>query len=110
MRSTQIKQVTARRFLWLRLGIVAIAIIFILTIGLTVRWGGEAQAQSVQELQNYQNYVEQQRQIIQKQQEQINALTKPAQSRLEALRRNVRVTDAQIQDNEKKNNIFSPFL
>ena len=102
MRSTQIKQVTARRFLWLRLGIVAIAIIFILTIGLTVRWGGEAQAQSVQELQNYQNYVEQQRQIIQKQQEQINALTKPAQSRLEALRRNVRVTDAQIQDNEKK--------
>jgi murein DD-endopeptidase MepM/ murein hydrolase activator NlpD len=102
MRSTQIKQVTARRFLWLKLGIVAIAIIFILTIGLTVRWGGEAQAQSVQELQNYQNYVEQQRQIIQKQQEQINALTKPAQSRLEALRRNVRVTDAQIQDNEKK--------
>jgi murein DD-endopeptidase MepM/ murein hydrolase activator NlpD len=102
MRAIQIKQVTARRFLWLRLGIVAIAIIFILTIGLTVRWGGEAQAQSVQELQNYQNYVEQQRQIIQKQQEQINALTKPAQSRLEALRRNVRVTDAQIQDNEKK--------
>ena len=95
-----------RRFLWLRLGIVAIAIILTLTIcltiGLTVRWGGEAQAQSVQELQNYQNYVEQQRQIIQKQQEQINALTKPAQSRLEALRRNVRVTDAQIQDNEKK--------
>lgn len=97
--------------MWLRLGVVAIAIIFsltiCLTIGLTMRWGGSAQAQpvqnqSVQELQNYQNYVEQQRQIIQKQQEQINALTKPAQSRLEALRRNVRVTDAQIQDNEKK--------
>ena len=106
MRSTQIKQVTARRFLWSKLGIVAIAIIFVLTIsftiGLTVRWGGEAQAQSVEELQNYQNYVEQQRQIIQKQQEQINALTKPAESRLEALRRNVRVTDVQIQDNEKK--------
>ena len=102
MRSTQIKQVTARRFLWSRLGVVAIAIIFVLTIGLAVRWGGEAQAQSVEELQNYQNYVEQQRQIIQKQQEQINALTKPAESRLEALRRNVRVTDAQIQDNEKK--------
>ena len=91
-----------RRFLWLRLGIVAIAIILGLTIGLPMRWGGSVQAQSVQELQNYQNYVEQQRQIIQKQQEQINALTKPAQSRLEALRRNVRVTDAQIQDNEKK--------
>ena len=106
MRSTQIKQVTARRFLWSKLGIVAIAIIFVLTIsltiGLAVRWGGEAQAQSVEELQNYQNYVEQQRQIIQKQQEQINALTKPAESRLEALRRNVRVTDVQIQDNEKK--------
>jgi murein DD-endopeptidase MepM/ murein hydrolase activator NlpD len=102
MRSTQIKQVTARRFLWLRLGIVAIAIIFGLTMGLPMRWGESVQAQSVQELQNYQNYVEQQRQIIQKQQEQINALTKPAQSRLEALRRNVRVTDAQIQDNEKK--------
>jgi murein DD-endopeptidase MepM/ murein hydrolase activator NlpD len=91
-----------RRFLWLRLGIVAIAIIFGLTIGLPMRWGESVQAQSVQELQNYQNYVEQQRQIIQKQQEQINALTKPAQSRLDALRRNVRVTDAQIQDNEKK--------
>lgn len=68
----------------------------------TYAMGGSVQAQSVQELQNYQNYVEQQRQIIQKQQEQINALTKPAQSRLDALRRNVRVTDAQIQDNEKK--------
>jgi len=61
-----------------------------------------AQAQSVDELKNYQNFVDQQRQIIQKQQEQINALTKPAQSRLDALRKNVRVTDAQIKDNEKK--------
>ncbi|ELS31686.1 MULTISPECIES: murein hydrolase activator EnvC family protein [Pseudanabaena] len=61
-----------------------------------------AQSQSVEELKNYQNFVEQQRQIIQKQQEQINALAKPAQSRLEALRRNVRVTDAQIKENEKK--------
>jgi len=60
------------------------------------------QAQSVDELKNYQNFVDQQRQIIQKQQEQINALTKPAQSRLDALRKNVRVTDAQIKDNEKK--------
>jgi murein DD-endopeptidase MepM/ murein hydrolase activator NlpD len=60
------------------------------------------QAQSVEELKNYQNFVEQQREIIQKQKEQINALTKPAQSRLEALRRNVRVTDTQIKDNEKK--------
>ena len=60
------------------------------------------QAQSVDELKNYQNYVDQQRQIIQKQQAQINALSKPAQDRLEALRRNVRVTDTQIKDNEKK--------
>lgn len=60
------------------------------------------QAQSVDELRNYQNYVDQQRQIIQKQQAQINALSKPAQDRLEALRRNVRVTDTQIKDNEKK--------
>ncbi len=60
------------------------------------------QAQSVDELKNYQNFVDQQRQIIQKQQEQINAIAKPAQSRLEALKRNVRVTDAQIKDNEKK--------
>jgi murein DD-endopeptidase MepM/ murein hydrolase activator NlpD len=60
------------------------------------------QAQSVGELKNYQNFVDQQRQIIQKQQEQINAIAKPAQSRLEALKRNVRVTDAQIKDNEKK--------
>ncbi len=60
------------------------------------------QAQSVEELKNYQNFVDQQRQIIQKQQAQINALSKPAQDRLEALRRNVRVTDTQIKDNEKK--------
>lgn len=88
----------ARRFFWLCIVIVAIAIGCCLAVGQVE----QLQAQSVQELQNYQNYVDQQRQIIQKQQEQINSLTKPAQSRLEALRRNVRVTDEQIQDNEKK--------
>ena len=87
-----------RRFLWLGMVIVAIAI----GCSLTLTQVTPAQAESVQELQNYQNFVDQQRQIIQKQQEQINALSKPAQSRLEALKRNVRVTDAQIQDNEKK--------
>lgn len=87
-----------QRFLWLGTGIVAIAI----GCSLTLTQFTPAQAESVQELQNYQNFVDQQRQIIQKQQEQINALSKPAQSRLEALKRNVRVTDAQIQDNEKK--------
>ena len=87
-----------RRFLWLGMVIIAIAI----GCSLTLTQVTPAQAESVQELQNYQNFVDQQRQIIQKQQEQINALSKPAQSRLEALKRNVRVTDAQIQDNEKK--------
>jgi murein DD-endopeptidase MepM/ murein hydrolase activator NlpD len=76
------------------LQIIAIAIICCLAI--------PVQAQSVEELKNYQNFVEQQRQIIQKQQAQINALSKPAQDRLDALRRNVRVTDTQIKDNEKK--------
>lgn len=88
----------ARRFFWLGIMIVAIAI----GCCLTFMPCQALQAQSVQELQNYQNFVDQQRQIIQKQQEQINMLAKPAQSRLDALRRNVRVTDAQIQDNEKK--------
>ena len=94
----QIGQLIARQFLRLGIAIVAIAIGCCLTLGHIA----PAQAQSVEELKNYQNFVDQQRQIIQKQQEQINALTKPAQSRLDALRRNVRVTDAQIKDNEQK--------
>ena len=84
--------------IYLGMVIVAIAI----CCGLTLGQIAPAQAQSVDELKNYQNFVDQQRQIIQKQQEQINALTKPAQSRLDALRQNVRVTDTQIKDNEKK--------
>lgn len=56
----------------------------------------------MQDLHNYQNLVEQQKQIVQKQQEQIKAITKPAQERLDALRRNVKVTAEQIQDNESK--------
>jgi murein DD-endopeptidase MepM/ murein hydrolase activator NlpD len=59
------------------------------------------QAQSMQDLQNYQELVKSQREIIQKQQEQINALVKPAQERLEALRKNVRATDAEIQKNQQ---------
>ncbi len=80
-------------------------IVFITIVGIACFTLGQVepvQAQSVDELKNYQNFVDQQRQIIQKQQEQINALAKPAQSRLDALRKNVRVTEAQIQDNEKK--------
>jgi murein DD-endopeptidase MepM/ murein hydrolase activator NlpD len=84
--------------IYLGMVIVAIAI----CCGLTLGQIAPAQSQSVDELKNYQNFVDQQRQIIQKQQEQINALTKPAQSRLEALKRNVRFTDTQIKDNEKK--------
>ena len=93
------QEITSRAWLiYLGRVIVAIAICCGLTLGTIAL----AQAQSVDELKNYQNFVDQQRQIIQKQQEQINALTKPAQSRLDALRRNVRVTDTQIKDNEKK--------
>ena len=94
----QIGHLIARQFLVLGSAIIAIAICGSLALGQMA----PVQAQSVDELKNYQNFVDQQRQIIQKQQEQINALTKPAQSRLDALRRNVRVTDAQIKDNEKK--------
>lgn len=93
------QEITRKPWLiYLGMAIIAIAICFSLTLGQLA----PAQAQSVDELKNYQNFVDQQRQIIQKQQEQINALTKPAQSRLDALRQNVRVTDAQIKDNEKK--------
>lgn len=94
----QIGKLIARQFFGLRLVILAIAVCCVLALGQVA----PAQAQSVDELKNYQNFVDQQRQIIQKQQEQINALTKPAQSRLDALRRNVRVTDAQIKGNEIK--------
>ncbi len=94
----QIGHLLSRQFLGMRLAIVAIAI----CCGLALGQVAPAQSQSVDELKNYQNFVDQQRQIIQKQQEQINALTKPAQSRLDALKRNVRVTEAQIKDNEKK--------
>lgn len=94
----QIGQLIVRQFLGLGLAILAIAI----CCGLMLGQLAPTQAQSVDELKNYQNFVDQQRQIIQKQQEQINALTKPAQSRLDALRRNVQVTDTQIKENEKK--------
>ena len=91
--------------LWLRhqlWAMLAMVMGFVAIACLTLGQAEPVQAQSVDELKNYQNFVDQQRQIIQKQQEQINALAKPAQSRLDALRKNVRVTEAQIQDNEKK--------
>jgi murein DD-endopeptidase MepM/ murein hydrolase activator NlpD len=91
-------QLVLHKWRWLAIAIVAIAYGCCLLLGN----GLPVQAQSVQDLQNYQSFVDQQRQIIQKQKEQINALTKPAQSRLDTLKRNVRVTDAQIKDNEKK--------
>jgi murein DD-endopeptidase MepM/ murein hydrolase activator NlpD len=94
----------ARRSLVIAITLVAIAII---CCGLTLARVEPIQAQAVQdqsveELQKYQNFVDQQRQIIQKQQEQINAISKPAQIRLDTLRKNVRVTDSQIKDNEQK--------
>jgi len=59
-------------------------------------------AQSMQDLQNYQELVKSQREIIQKQQEQINALVKPSEERLNALRKNVKATDTEIQKNQRK--------
>lgn len=54
---------------------------------------------SVKDLQNYQQLVEQQREIIKKQQAQIKSIAKPAQDRLDALRQNVQITEAQLQQN-----------
>ncbi len=54
---------------------------------------------SVKDLQNYQQLVEQQREIIKKQQAQIKSIAKPAQDRLNALRQNVQITEAQLQQN-----------
>jgi murein DD-endopeptidase MepM/ murein hydrolase activator NlpD len=60
------------------------------------------QAQSIQDLQNYQQQVNEQRELIQKQQEQIKAIAKPAEQRLDLLRQNVKATDAEIQKNQQK--------
>jgi murein DD-endopeptidase MepM/ murein hydrolase activator NlpD len=54
---------------------------------------------SVKDLQNYQQLVEQQREIIKKQQAQIKSIAKPAQDRLDALRQNVQITEVQLQQN-----------
>ncbi|AFY73397.1 metalloendopeptidase-like membrane protein [Synechococcus sp. PCC 7502] len=61
-----------------------------------------ALAQSIQDLQNYQQQVIEQRELIQKQQAQINAIAKPAEIRLDLLRKNVQATDAEIQKNQQK--------
>jgi murein DD-endopeptidase MepM/ murein hydrolase activator NlpD len=61
-----------------------------------------AYAQSVEDLQNYQKLVEQQKQLIDLQQYQINAISRPAMERLEALQRNVIATDEQINANLEK--------
>ncbi len=60
------------------------------------------QAQSIQDLQNYQQQVNEQRDLIQKQQAQINAIAKPAETRLDLLRKNVKATDAEISKNQQK--------
>jgi septal ring factor EnvC (AmiA/AmiB activator) len=59
----------------------------------------ESVQESVKGLKNYQQLVEQQREIIKKQQAQIKSIAKPAQDRLDALRQNVQITEAQIQQN-----------
>jgi murein DD-endopeptidase MepM/ murein hydrolase activator NlpD len=68
------------------------------------------QAQSIQDLQNYQQQVQSQRELIQKQQAQINAIAKPAEDRLNLLRKNVKSTDAEIQKNQQKLNQSSKTL
>ncbi len=60
------------------------------------------QAQSIQDLQNYQQQVNEQRDLIQKQQAQINAIAKPAEDRLDLLRQNVKATDKEILKNQGK--------
>ncbi len=60
------------------------------------------QAQSIQDLQNYQQQVESQRELIQRQQAQINAIAKPAEIRLDLLRKNVKATDSEIKKNQEK--------
>jgi murein DD-endopeptidase MepM/ murein hydrolase activator NlpD len=59
-------------------------------------------AQSIQDLQNYQQQVESQRELIQKQQAQIKAIAKPAEIRLDLLRKNVKATDSEIKKNQEK--------
>jgi murein DD-endopeptidase MepM/ murein hydrolase activator NlpD len=59
----------------------------------------ESVKDSVKDLKSYQQLVEQQREIIKKQQAQIKSIAKPAQDRLDALRQNVQITEAQIQQN-----------
>ncbi|MEI6430073.1 MAG: hypothetical protein WCO45_17065, partial [Pseudanabaena sp. ELA607] len=82
---------------WLKI-IVTICIILILI------WNNypPVSAQTLQELEQYRNQMEQQKELIQRQRSQIQMLTKPAEDRLHTLRKTVKVTDQQIRDNEKK--------
>ncbi len=57
---------------------------------------GSLSAQTLGDLQQYRTILEQQRQMVQRQQQQLRALTKPAQDRLDGLRRNIQVTDTQL--------------
>lgn len=59
-------------------------------------------AQTLEDLQNFQQQVIEQRQLIQKQQAQIEAIAKPAEARLNLLRQNVRAKDSEIQKNQQK--------
>ncbi|AFY68623.1 Peptidase M23 [Thalassoporum mexicanum PCC 7367] len=78
----------------------SLVICSLLVSGLAIGFApGMAYAQSVEDLQNYQKLVEQQKQLIDLQQYQINAISRPAQERLEALQRNVFATDQQINNN-----------
>jgi len=84
--------------------------LFILGILISTLFIHPVQAQSIQDLQNYQQQVESQRELIQKQQAQIKAIAKPAEDRLNLLRKNVKATDAEIQKNQQKLNQSSKTL
>ena len=88
-----------RSVAWVWLGGLMVVIIVIVLV-----WHHQpiASAQSLQELEQYRNQMEQQKELIQLQRSQIQMLTKPAEDRLNTLRKTVKVTDQQIRDNEKK--------
>jgi murein DD-endopeptidase MepM/ murein hydrolase activator NlpD len=63
---------------------------------------GVGNAQTVQDLQNYQKQIEQQKEAIQTYRDQLQRVAKPAEQRLDALQQNIHTTDSQIQTNTKK--------
>ena len=89
---------------WRSWYLAGLGIILGVIIAIVLGWSHQqsASAQSLQELEQYRNQMEQQKELIQRQRSQIQMLTKPAEDRLHNLRKTVKVTDQQIRENEKK--------